>query len=706
MTMQRRGLVLSQLAALYGVQTAYYDVTRRRRQAKPEALLAVLRLLGAPLHGERDLAEALRARRQALWQRGLPPVSVVWASRPAEVALRLPAKAAQGPLRYRLELEDGTVQEAPVAGDRLRQLAAADVEGVVYLDTRFSLPAALPWGYHRLHVEAGAHRYETRLLVAPLHAYTGEAPLRTWGVFLPLYALHTQRSLGSGDFTDLAALLRWVGEQGGGVVATLPLLAAFLDTPYDPSPYAPASRLFWNEFYVDVTRLPGLEGCPAAQQRLASAATQETIAALRRAPLVDYRRLMALKRQVLETVAGHFFATMAAQHRDFQDYLATHPLVEDYARFRAVGERQGCPWPAWPAPQRDGVLRPGDYDEAARQYHLYAQWVAHTQLRTLAAAGRAQGVQLYLDLPLGVHADSYDVWRHRALFVRDAAVGAPPDTFFTKGQNWGFPPLHPEALRAQHYHYFIAYLRHQLRHTGLLRLDHVMSLHRLFWIPHGVEARHGVYVRYPAAELYAIVTLESHRHRVRVVGEDLGTVPPYVTAAMRQHRLYRMYVVQYQLRPQARYALRPVPQHAVASLNTHDMPPFAAFWQGLDLKERLALGLLRPSQLSQERRQRRQLRQALQAFLRQRGWLDTEDEAPLATLQACLAFLGASAAQVVLVTLEDLWLETAPQNVPGTFRERPNWQRKARYSLEALQQLPQVQTTLATLNRLRPRGEP
>jgi 4-alpha-glucanotransferase len=410
---------------------------------------------------------------------------------------------------------------------------------------------------------------------------------------------------------------------------------------------------------------------------------------------------MALKRQVLERLADWFFTSTGGHRGDFRQYVEANPAVEQYALFQATGERQRAPWPAWPVRLREGNITTADTDEVARRYHMFAQWVAHTQIEAFAAQSKARGIALYLDLPLGVHPLSYDVWRDPALFLREAAAGAPPDTYFTKGQNWGFPPLHPEAIRLQGYQYCIAYLRHQLRHTGLLRIDHVMGLHRLFCIPQGFEARQGVYVHYAAEELYAILNLESHRHQVRLVGENLGTVPAYVNTTMARHHLHRMYVLQYELTPSSQDALRRIPQHAVASLNTHDMAPFAAYWEGLDIADRLDQGLLSPTEAAQERAQRCQLVQALQHFLHERALLAESTAALPAVFSACLALLGASAAQVVLVNLEDLWLETQAQNFPGTHEERPNWRQKTRYSMETFQNMPQILAILRTINHLR-----
>jgi len=685
---------LRRLASRYGVATVYTDVMGRRRRAGPEALMAVLRALGAPVEGLRDVREALRIREAASWRQVMPPVGVAWNGRARPLDLRLPA-GFRGRVVCRLHLEDGPDRRWEVDAHRLAVRGSARIEGEALRSLRLPIPGRLPPGYHRLEVAVHDEPHETLIIAAPAAAFTPnpEDPgSRTWGVFLPLYALHTGRSWGCGDVTDLEQLMDWVAALGGGVVATLPLLAAFLDEPFEPSPYAPVSRLFWNELYVDVTRSAELAGCPEAQALVASGAMTRAVADLQRGSLVDYRRTMALKRQVLEALSRCFFSA-SARREGFTQFAGGD--LEDYARFRAAGERLRAAWPAWPERLRRGVLRPGDYDEAARRYHIYVQWLAHQQLGDLAARARQHGPGLYLDLPLGVHPAGYDTWREREVFATGVAGGAPPDAFFTKGQDWGFAPLHPERLRAQGYRYFIACIRHHLHHAGILRIDHVMGLHRLFWIPSGLEAKDGVYVRYPAAELYAILALESHRHRASIVGEDLGTVPPIVRRAMARHRVQRMYVVPFEASPHRAGVLAPVPGDALASLNTHDMPTFAAFWEGQDIADRVRMGLLDEREADAARADRERLKQALAAALGQAV------SARAAVLQALLVWLGRSAGSIVIVNLEDLWGETEPQNVPGTGPERPNWQRRARYGLEALAAREDVLATLGDLQRAR-----
>lgn len=691
---------LRQLARLCGVQTAYYDVTHRRKPASAESLLSVLQVFGAPVAKLADVSNALRERRQEWWQRLCEPVLVAWEGTAAQCTVRLLAEVPRrGTFACSLQLESGEETRWSINPGELPVAQSAEVEGRRYVARTLMLPNPLPLGYHRLQLQGQGQSGESLVLSAPLKAYTPSR--KTWGAFLPLYALYSGRSWGGGDFSDLETLGVWLAQQGGGVVATLPLLTAFLDEPFDPSPYAPASRLFWNEFYIDVTRVPELQQCPAAQELLASSGVQQELAALRSLPGVDYRRQMALKRSVLAELARVFFAEPSGRTDAFRQFVSSQPSVEDYARFRAVGERLRTPWPQWPQPWQDGVLKEGDGDEEVERYHLYVQWIAHEQLQAVAECVKGPGAGLYLDLPLGVHAYSYDVWREREAFAVGASGGAPPDAVFTKGQDWGFPPLHPENNRAQGYRYVVAYLRHHLRHASLLRIDHVMGLHRLFWVPRGCEPSEGAYVQYPAEELYAILTLESHRHAAAVVGENLGTVPAVVNTAMARHRLHRLYVLQYELPTALQRPLRAVPTGEVASLNTHDMPPFAAFWEGSDIRDRFELGLMDEAGLRREQQNLQALKTSLIELLRHQGWLQEDDPDLQAILTACLSALAASPARGVLVNLEDLWLETRPQNVPGTGVERLNWCRKTRDPFEVWSQSPQVVKTLATINLLR-----
>jgi 4-alpha-glucanotransferase len=353
-----------------------------------------------------------------------------------------------------------------------------------------------------------------------------------------------------------------------------------------------------------------------------------------------------------------------------------------------------------------GRLQRGDYDPADYRFHLFAAWCAEEQMA--AATSEDAAARLYLDLPLGVHPDGYDTWRLRHLFADGVTAGAPPDTFFERGQNWGFPPLRPDAMRADGYRYVVECLRLQLRFAGALRLDHVMALERIFWVPAGFDASDGVYVRYPREELAALLTLESHRHGTMIVGEDLGTVTPSIRRTMEEHAIQRMFVVQFEVDPDRSPPLSTPGPDAVASLNTHDLPTFAAWLPGTDLEERVWLGHLDRDAAEVMRGQRQR---TVRSLCRSLG-LAEDPPAPQATLEAVLERLAGGPARLVMVNAEDAWLETRQQNVPGTTTERSNWQSRTPFAAFSLATDPQLADLLELVNRGRadrvasPTGDP
>ena len=692
---------LRKLARSYRIQTSYRDVFGRTKQATADALLATLRALGAPVEKLDDVPSALREKNLLDWQKMLEPVSVAWDGETPKISVRLSSRHPRSKLGCQILLENGDENRLFFSPDQITTEGTERTEGTEYFLVQISLPK-LPFGYHRLHLEVNGEVAESLLISAPSKMFNDLQKL--WGVFLPMYAFHTNRSWGAGDFSDFETLMHWIAQQGGGVLSTLPFLASFLDGGiYDHSPYSPASRLFWNEFYIDPERAPEFANCSAAQSLLASGAFQKEIQRLREEPLIDYRSQMAAKRRVLEELARRLEDNKPDRYQEFHSHVKSHPWLQDYAEFRAVIERQQTPWPQWSERLRNGVIGENDYDQQSKHYHLYVQWLAETQVRNLADGARKSGVRLYLDFPLGVNRDGYDVWRHRDLFALDASGGAPVDLLFTKGQNWGFPPLHPEKIREQGYTYLIACLRHQMAHAGMLRVDHIMGLHRLYWIPKGISTEEGVYVRYRAEETYAILGLESHRFGVPVVGEDLGVVPDYVRTSMDQHGALKMNILQCMIQPGASEALAPVTENSVASLNTHDMPPFTAFLRGSDIQDRIQHGLLQPHQVNNEYDQRWRMREALAAYLcgdspGARNWDEPDD-----LLRRSIEWLAQSSAQVVLINFEDLWFETEPQNIPATSWERPNWRRKARYCWEDFPKNSRIRDIFQMMRNIRPR---
>ncbi len=675
---------LSRLARLLGIQTSYYDLQKKRQVATTQSLIAIVAILGHPVATSQDVEDAIARVLRAHWTRGIEPVTVTWEGKAALATVRVPV-SSRLLAQCRLQLDGGGEMrwEAPLKNKRGAETAVID--GMRYTTRTLDLPDDLAVGYHTLDVEVDGRTLNTTVLHAPTQAFCNID--RAWGIFLPLYALRTAHTLGNGDFSDLRELSKWAASMGANIVGTLPLLANFLEQPFEPSPYSPASRLFWNELYVDPRRSPDFDSCVPAQIPLASPELCAEFDRIRAEPTLDYQAAIKARRAVLEPLA---LCTAEQTNTEFTNFLRDHPRIDDYARFRATTEKQGASWQSWPPRLREGTLTKDDYDDDARKYHAYAQWLANKQLGDAAAESSAM---LYLDLPLGVHRDSYDVWRERDLFAITASAGAPPDPFFTKGQQWGFPPMKPEAMRATSYRYLRECLRNMMQYAGVLRLDHVMNLQRLFWVPEGHEATDGAYVRYNSEELFAVLCIESQREMCVVVGEDLGVVPTEVRSAMAKHNVQRMSVVQFEANADEP-PLGSAPHASVASLNTHDMPTFAAYWNADDVADRQDLGLLDDNGAIEARKDRKNVTRSLARFFKSTQSLKQLPGSARDAVRAALLHLAEGDARFVLINLEDLWQEPLPQNVPGTWQERPNWRRKARYTLEEARELPDVNDIL------------
>ncbi|MDD5703054.1 MAG: 4-alpha-glucanotransferase, partial [Dehalococcoidales bacterium] len=514
---------LHYLADLYGIRNSYLDMHRIVQPASDAALLAVLNAVGAPVAKMGDVPSAIRERRRQYWQQVVEPVIVSRDGNMPTVSLKLPAALLKTSFPAAVTLENGETREWVWRADESAVQKSALAAGSRYFSLSLSLPERLPPGYHQLKLDLPGRTAAALIISAPLKAFQPPSEdEHVWGAFIPLYALHSRRSWGAGDLADLSNLMSWISSLGGRLVGLLPLLPVFLNSRLGPGPYMPASRLFWNDFYLDIRRVPELSFCPEARKLMDSSGFQEALSALRASPLVDYRRQADLKRKVLELLLDCLLTGKSGRLAGFQSFINSHPALEDYAGFRAAGEKHGIDWRRWPQRMRGGKLGSGDFVDNDRQYHLYAQWLVQEQISDISQKARRDRFYLYLDLPVGVHPLSYDVWRERESFAVGVNGGAPPDPVFTSGQNWGFPPLHPEKLRRQGYKYIINSLRHHLQAAGMLRIDHMMNFHRLFWIPEGMENREGVYVNYRSEELYAILALESCRHQSVIIGEDLG----------------------------------------------------------------------------------------------------------------------------------------------------------------------------------------
>lgn len=608
---------LRELAEECGVTTEHIDGLGRACHASDAAMLSVLRALGVDIDSAEE-ADGIREARSKRPQPLAQPCLAVRAERESHLDL---AGDAADRFRATLVLESGET--------RIQEGSLGDLQ---HTSAGYQLPlAALPVGYHRVQVKCGKREAECTVLAAPAKAWGAPDGRKEWGVFAPTYALRGEHDYGIGDFGCLSGIMDWASSLGANYVGTLPLLAANYREDFQTSPYSPVSRFFWNEMYLDLESLATQYPSSALSDLLATDAHQNERRALRDLSQVDYASCDRLKREVLQCICKTAWEFEGAE---LESALQANPELHRYAAFRATAEKSRQTWPEWDAAQQRGQLAKSDYDDESYRYHVFAQWAVDRQLQLLAE----KPCRLYLDLSVGATGSSYDVWRYRDSFVQGVDVGAPPDGLFEGGQNWALPPLHPERSRIGGHAYFAQCVRANMRHAGMLRIDHVMGLHRLYWVPSELGATEGLYVRYPAEELYAVLLIESQRQHCALAGEDLGTVPDSVRPAMEEAGMHRLYVGQFstQWREHEQHlGLESPPASAIASLDTHDTATFAGWFDSTDLQ--------------------------CDAEHLMKSW--TEE-------------LAAGPAAMVVLTLEDLWLEREPQNRPGTGPEEPNWRHR------------------------------
>jgi 4-alpha-glucanotransferase len=540
-------------------------------------------------------------------------------------------------------------------GERATLDAAGELvlEDGTRLAVRETLPPDLPSGYHEL---ATADRRST-LLVTPGRCQP--APGDAWGWAVQLYAARSHESWGIGDFADLARLARWARSLGARVILANPFHPAVPATEEDPSPYSPSSRRYRNPLYLRIEDVPGASSLGVELEPLAAAGR-----ALNRERRIDRDHVRRLKRDALERLWRRFGGDDA-----FDRYVRGEGrALTDYAVFVALAERHGTGWREWPSeyrrPDAPAVRRFADAHGERIRFHQWLQWLLDVQLAR--AAGE---IALLHDFPIGVDRNGADAWAWQDVLATDAAVGAPPDRYARHGQNWGLPPFIPHRLRAARYAPFVDTLRGVLRHGGGLRIDHVMGLFRLFWIPGGLEPGDGAYVRYPAEELLAIVAIESERAGALIVGEDLGTVEPGVRERLAGAGILSYRVLWFENDPAARY-----PALALASVTTHDLPTIAGVWTGADLAGQRAIGLDPNPELFDA------LRARLAALTGVGAGGPVDD-----VIAGAYAELATAPSAIVTATLEDaLGVEERP-NMPGTFGTWPNWSLALPRPLEELE---------------------
>ncbi|MFB6837381.1 4-alpha-glucanotransferase [Streptomyces sp. NPDC056361] len=650
-------MTLARLAARHGVATAYSPSEGVTVPVPDATVVAVLGALGVDAATPEAVAAALGAAERADRDRLLPPTLV---HRRGDEPLRPPEDLPPG-TRLRVTTEEGAV------------LTGQDWE-------------RLPLGVHAVTAQAPDGRAASAtLIVSPARVPAPER--RAYGLLVQLYSLLSSRSWGMGDLGDLRELAGWAGRvHGAGFVQVNPLHAGVPGAPTDPSPYRPSSRRFPDPVHLRVEEIPeyALVGPERREEldRILADAAELRERVLGKGALIDRDAVWDVKRRALEIVVGSVDLG-PGRRADFHDFLADRGrALEDHATYQALAERHGHHWRDWPEELRgprtaEAAVR-ADPELAARvDFHCRLAWLTDRQLADAAATARAAGMEIGIvhDLAVGVHPEGSDAWAQQDAFAAGMSVGAPPDAFNSRGQDWGLPPWRPDALAAAGYAPYRGLLRELLRHAGALRIDHVMGLFRLWWVPEGHPPTEGTYVRYDAEAMLAVLVLEAHRAGALVIGEDLGTVEPGVREELARRGVFGTSVLWFERdwagtgRPLPPAEWRP---ECVATATTHDLPPTAARLSGDHVALRHRLGLTDGDPERDRAADAAETAEWLALFQRL-GLLPEGPGDEEAGIRAVHRFLLATPARMVGVWLPDAVGDRRPQNLPGTWDEYPNW---------------------------------
>jgi 4-alpha-glucanotransferase len=668
---------LVELARRFGIATGYEDWTGRHVRVSEATLVAVLAALGISARTEQERNRALIAHLRSYWACPLPATVVGRAG----AQTRFWVHVTHGdPAEVWLHLEDGSLRGGVRQVDNFTP--PFDLDGRWIGEASFVLPTDLPLGYHRVHLRSRDFQTSTALIVTPdwLGLPDKLGNRRAWGLATQLYSVRSQRSWGVGDLTDLADLALWsASAHGADYVLVNPLHAATPTIPIEPSPYLPTSRQFVNPLYLRVEAVPELVDLPKrARVRQLHADLQKRA---KGRDAIDRDGAWTAKRAALKLI--HRVPRSAGRELAYAAYRAREGrALDDFAAWCALAEKHGGDWHQWPEslqhPDSSGVAEFVKKHADAVDFHRWLQWQLDEQLAAAQAQAVRAGMALGImhDLAVGVHPDGADAWALQDTLALGVTAGAPPDEFNQLGQNWSQPPWRPDRLDEQEYRPFRALIRSVLRHAGGVRIDHIIGLFRLWWIPDGALPTEGTYVRYDHEAMIGIVALEAHRAGALVVGEDLGTVEPWVRDYLLLRGLLGTSILWFELDRDGSGGPLPAErwrEYCLSSVTTHDLPPTAGYLAGDHVRLRESLGLLtRPVEAELESGRAEQA--AWMAELHRVGLLaDVAESDPEQIVLALYRYLGRTPSRLLGVALTDAVGDRRTQNQPGTTDEYPNW---------------------------------
>ncbi len=696
---------LKQVAEMARIADRYVSAWGDEAKVEDATIRRLLASLGYDTSSDDALLKSAKKKHR---KDVLDPVLVISEGKPVHVVLNLGSSARESEFSWRLATEQGEVLE----GYLQSQIVSDQREHGGPLV--FALPHDLPWGYHELQVLRKRRKspYVMSLIITPNQCFKQPAMLHSkkmWGPSIQLYTLRTQHNWGIGDFGDLKQLVADIASRGGDFVGLNPIHSLFPANPEGASPYSPSSRRWLNILYIDVSSVPEFALSGKAQQKVGSAEFQQRLQKAREAHWVNYSEVAQLKMSVLPLLFSEFktrhldkntdrasaFLAFVEEGGDSLLHQATFDAL--HATLHAK-DSQIWGWPVFPEEYRrfeyPAVQKFIQQHQDLVHLYMYLQWVADSQINEAQSLAIEKGmaVGLYRDLAVGVADSGSETWADEGNLVLDASIGAPPDILGPLGQNWGLPPLNPQTLKATGYDAYIKLLRANMKHCGSLRIDHVLGLLRLWWIPKGENATKGAYLYYPVEDLLAILALESHRHQCSVIGEDLGTVPDEIVALLRDAGVHSYKVFFFETSKQDGGFISPAhyAEQSMAALCTHDMPTLRGFWHCDDLKMGADLGLYPDEeQLQGLFADRLKSKQGILDSVAWHGLLPQgvgrdAQYVPMDThlAQALQVHVALGSSALLSVQLED-WLEMdKPVNIPGTVDEYPNWRRKLSMNLD------------------------
>jgi glycogen operon protein len=658
---------------------------------------------------ERIVSAATRERFAAALtvppQTGIAPATIILRDGdPLTIDVTLPAAHWDESILWTVTDDRGAVKAGTLA---LRDTPVVRFfeRGDTTVDTRrITLPFTVSANTYRVTLDVRTFGHAgIDVIATPRRAYLPRRQGHIWGIAVQLYTLRSPRNWGIGDFTDLERMCEIAGAAGASLVGINPLHASHRSDPEAASPYAPTSRRFLNWLAIDVELVPEAAD-PDVQHYIASVA--EDLAALRTKNFVDYTGVAMVKAPALKLCFAGLRGERTAKFAEFMErggtgllHFATHEtIVARYGRSNAL-------WPpALRANESEAIAAFRRAEPRAIEFSMYLQWLAAEQLDDVAATAKSHGVGLYRDLAVGVDSGGAEAWG-TSDYITAASVGAPPDLLNTQGQDWGLPPLSPATLARDSYATFAGLLADNMVDAGALRIDHAMSLMRLFWIPQGGKPADGAYITYPFDDLLAILAQESVRAKCMIIGEDLGTVPAGFREKMAANNVLSYRILLFERDAGGRFIPpEEYPELALAATGTHDLPPLTGWLEGDDIALHKRLGLLTADEAERIQASRTGSVAALIEALRSTGDLDATEESTEALVLGAYRYLARSPARIVMLQIEDALGERTPVNIPGTHLEYPNWRRKLRDDLETIATDGRLERFASALRELRPRA--